>query len=411
MSFAQKRIRELAERHFVWFAIGLGVAFYLVFEAWTGGFIPEDAAVQQINYLTLSGYKVPFEDRPVMWYADAGVHEAIERIRERRRAGKRTVLILGPSHLHSIVEGRPGDRYAIWYANKAAAERGAGTRYIQISEPNFSLAEMLAVVVRLRDADALPDVLMVGYSYVNLQVKEARHTVRKRCEDAVRRARDRVSDDASLAHLCALFDKARRSREAAIRRKPTLGTPQEWLENRLIRFCERVWPAYRKRSIVNAYIIYRTVTGTRNAQAWVSQRLNRVTEGGESVPPPQWRLGPIDPEVAEYNLRALDSLTSLAREAGLSVNVYRVPFPRDYPGSLADEAGYDASFLQVSNRLARLGARVLDFERMLETDCFHNPVERRPGHPPLDYFHFQDTGHRLLGPAWDRVLLDAGEAP
>jgi hypothetical protein len=406
------RRRLWVERHFVWLAIVFGVVFYLGLVRWMGDFIPEDAAVQQINYLTLSGYKVPFEGRSVMWYGSYDFDLACQAIRERKSAGERVVLILGPSHLHSIVEGRPGDRYAVWYANEAALKRGARTRYLQLSEANLSTTEMFALVLALREANALPDSLLVAFSHINLNVGTVRHSIQELCETAVTRALATRPDDPNLVRLRDLFGRAKREHVAALKRNPTLGTPQERLEGLLVRWSERAWPAYRKRNIVNAFITYRWVTGWRNLQAWTSQQLSRHSASMQAaVPPPQWQVGMGDPAASVPNLRALDAIVAWARKAGIGVTVYRVPFPRDYGGLIADEVAYDAEFSQLSNRVVSAGGRVLDSERLLDTDCFRNPVERRPGHPPLDYFHFQDRGHQLLGQAWDRALHSWGEAP
>ena len=76
---------------------------------------------------------------------------------------------LGASQLHAINHKKNGEYTAVWHANKLAEKRGSKLRYLQVSNPNGNLHEMLASYLAFRQKKLIPSVVIVAFTYDDLK--------------------------------------------------------------------------------------------------------------------------------------------------------------------------------------------------------------------------------------------------
>lgn len=367
-------------------------------------FVPEEAATQAPFYYTISSYKRRFKGRiTASWCHE---YERVAReLRRSRRAGRETVLIMGASHLHTIVHGAAGDDYAVNYAYSRSVERGAAVSYSQVTEPNVTVPELLATYLAFRAADALPDWLVVGMVYDDIGTPGVRWTVCDICRDAMATMATNVGD-VGVAELVAAVEEGAKEKYDTLRRSPTTGTPQEKLEGTLTQWAEEFWPGYRHRNKVRAFLIYRTVA----AYHTLKQRDSAFGIGRDGSPedyirnPTRWKVQRIRDEVEKVSLNALDSLLSLSKADGVSTVLYIAPFPQPPFSLFHDREHVDHVHEIVKSRCATYGAEFLDFESLLDLTCFECADERRYGDYGLDCWHFNDAGHKRLGETIDAEL-------
>ncbi|MCK6458150.1 MAG: SGNH/GDSL hydrolase family protein [Phycisphaerae bacterium] len=313
--------------------------------------------------------------------------DVTDAVRYFRLSNRKVALWLGASQLHAINRYEGGDELAVVYASEAARTRGARLAYVQMSTANANLHDLLGFYLSARLAGARPDALLVGMTYDDLREPGV--------QDGVLRRLPRIPPDvvqvggAGVEDLIAAIGAARRPQatKAPIRRTATEGTPQEELENALIRSLEGGWPAYRHRGKLAAA-----------AQVAVMSQLATVMGGFMKR-----RAEPIPPDRQAWNLRAFDSLVALARADGTTLVVYRPPHRPGEDPFYYDRAAYDAFFAQLRERCERDGLLFADFESIVPAEYWGLTNEGRP-----DVFHFRVEGHRLLGAAMDRYLSEHG---
>ena len=234
-----------------------------------------------------------------------------ESAREFQSDGCKVVLWLGASQLHAINEYAHGDQLAVVNANQSAAERGAKVRYVQVSEANANLNEILAFYLLFRQHGVKPDVLVVAVVYDDLKERG----VRRSDAQAVRSQLDRWRAIGGKGVGNILDEVARHDQEGGlgqespVKRNAISGTPQEALENTLMKGMEGMWPAFRARDLIRAA-----------AEIWVRSTAMNVLR--RFRPPTKVEI-PAD--LAQWNMDGLDSLLAIARADGVQVLLYEQP--------------------------------------------------------------------------------------
>jgi hypothetical protein len=313
------------------------------------------------------------------------------RLRALRSEGREVALWLGASQLHAINTPAPGDRLAVAVADEAARTRGGRMAYLQLTAPNANIQEHLALAVKLREQGVRPDWLIIAMTYDDLDEPDLRDGFTGLDPEAV----------AALASSCGpgmarLAATARAKAAAQPGAAPTTtapvkrdaeGTAQERLEGALVSRLERAWPAYARRGLVRAGL----------ETSWKIP-LTRLA----------FRIGgrpgnAIDPAFEAKNMEALDALLALARQDGMRVLIYKAPHKPGEQPFLHPRAEYDAFHARLRERCEREGLAWLDLETLVPADVWGLTNEGLP-----DVFHFQGSGHTLLGGAIDAWFAAQG---
>jgi len=381
MLYSKNRRNRLEELSVV---VGLlaGVIVFGIFGRSLADFRPEEAglgedtSVHRSNYdgLRVSGFIG----------APTPVHATLRRVED---SGKRVALWMGASQLHAINKINAGDELAVFYANQAAARRGADLIHVQLSNPNANLNEFLVGYLRLRKEGLLPDLLVLGLTYDDLREPGIRRAILETAPEPLLTQEEIVSS-AGLENI----DAARAM--AALRGKQSIqvpddiqGSPQQRLEEELTRLMEEYFPAYRARGKILA------AAEVSMLQFFFSLRSDLT----------RTRVPPIPEDQKAWNLRALDTLLELAQRDGVAVLVYKAPHRPEEPVFYHDQTSYDRFFEVSESRFRSEGIHYVDLQEIVPSVHWGF---LRSGVP--DVFHFRVDGHRLLGSHVDAAVMKAG---
>ena len=381
MLYSKNRRNRLEELSVV---VGLlaGVIVFGIFGRSLAEFRPEEAGLGEDTTAYLSNYDglrvAGFLGEPTP------VHATLRRV---KASGKRVALWMGASQLHAINKISAGDELAVFYANQAAARRGADLFYVQLSDPNANLNEILVGYLQIRKEELLPDLLVLGLTYDDLREPGIRRAILERAPDPLV-VEEQIVSSAGLENI-----EAARAM-AAMREKQSLqvpddiqGSPQQRLEEELTRLLEEYFPAYRARGKILA------AAEVSMLQFFFSLRSDLT----------RTRIPPIPEDQKAWNLRALDTLLELAQRDGVAVLAYKAPHRPDEPIFYHDRASYDRFFEVSESRFRSERVHYADLQEIV-------PAEHwgflRSGVP--DVFHFRVKGHRLLGSHIDDAAMKAG---
>jgi len=294
-----------------------------------------------------------FDRRPVSGYP-AALATLAQSAKALQSDGHKVALWLGASQLHAINEYTDGERLAVVVANARASERGATLRYVQISEANANLNEILSFYLQFRERGVKPDVLLVAIVYDDLKEPG----VRRSNMEAVRPCLDKWRKIGGKGIDNLLAEAAKRDREgtlgeqAPVSRSPVAGTPQEALENALMKGLEGTWAAFHARDLARA------ATGI-----WVRTAVMSLLFRSN----PRMRIV-IPDDLAQWNLDALDSLLAIAEAEKVPVVLYRQPLGVERDASRYDQQAYEKFLADLADRCDRLGADCADFETLVPVE-------------------------------------------
>ena len=327
-----------------------------------------------------------FEGRVVSGYP-SNAPVVAETARLFRQQGHQVALWLGASQVHAINDYASGDELAVVYANRAAAERGASVRYVQISDPNANLNEMLSAYLQLRQLGVRPDWIIVPLVYDDLREP----SIRPGYLETLAPSLDALRSEGGPGIENLITERDRMSGEmpqrAPVDRSAVSGTPQEQLEDYLVAHLEGTWEAYRNRNKVSALI---EVEGRA--------AFMRVLMSGDRP----FRID-VPADMAQWNGRALDSIIQMARVDGYRVLMYLQPYRPGEELFHYDRQAYEAFAAATASRCARDGVTLVDLSNLVPAELYGLTSDGQP-----DVFHFRDGGHRLLGGAVDRQLESVG---
>jgi len=319
----------------------------------------------------------PFEDLPAL----------MQSFRELRAEGRRIALWLGASQLYAINQPRDGDRLAGWYASERAQRRGSDLAYLVCANPNANPNELYAALQAFLQHDLVPDLLLLGFTFDDL----GEPGIRPQALEWLRRpdAAELETGGAGAEHLAAAFDEREGGARVAapVQRSPTDGTPQAWLEDRLVAGLEQHWPAYRSRGSLRSAAI----------SAW---KLPLTAALYHLFRHPTIR---IPTELARWNEGGLESLLTGAEQRGLPLFVYKCPYRPDPEAFLHDRRAYDDFHARLQARVQERGGHYRDLETLVPVEAWGRTSDGSP-----DVYHYRDSGHRLLGEALDGWLEQAG---
>ena len=380
-----------AQRLAVWGGVAVGV---LLFTGLNLAFAEFSAAGVGLG-LNTSSHQVTDPEGAVSGQL-ARIPELRRRARALRASGHSVALWVGASQLHAINDAEPGDSLAVAHANSASLARGGELRYLQVSAPNANLRELLEVYRDFRAAPAsLPDRLILALTYDDLGEPgvraeftevDAQLAVERRAGGGGGDHGDGAGGEGGPPPVGDSTPSRNRDEAAApVARSATEGTPQEALEDALVGGLERVWPGYAQRGNTRS----RLIVAWKEPLTGVLYRLR----GRPGASP--------SPEVAAWNLEALDALFALTREDGVQLMLYKPPHRPGEQPFYHPRADYDAFFAQLEARCAEAGVPYLDLEPLVPAELWGLTNNYLP-----DVFHFQGPGHALLGEAIDRWVAE-----
>lgn len=308
-----------------------------------------------------------------------------ESARGFRAEDRPFALWLGASQLYAINDPEQGDLTAISYAQRAASARGSDLAYVQVASPNTNLHELLAAYLAFRQAELLPDVLVLAFTYDDLKEAGARRTALDHI-DPPAQALEALAGPA-IGHIREAATQPEQQAASPVQRNAIAGTPQARLEEALVTELERLWPAYAERSTLRAAA----------ETAWkmpVTSLAFRLLSRPQTI---------IPADMQEWNGAALDAFFELTRADGVPLLIYKVPHRPGMRPFFHRRRDYDAYHDALAERCSAQGALWLDLQALVPAELWGMTNNHAP-----DVFHFRDEGHRRLGRAIDDALAASG---
>jgi len=317
--------------------------------------------------------------------------------------GYGTALWLGASQLHVIQYPREGDQLAVIYANRLAEKRNASLAYVQATHPNANLYDLLGFYTIFRQAEALPEWLIVSFIYDDLREHDAHDAVLSELNELT--AADFSPPDSGFKNLMRLrkWLLDNESNRWPIQKNSMTHTPQALLENTLVGFLERHWPAYAYRGRLLA-VINSVFRKQLQEVTFLLSDLKTIGTGlmGKPRLRPETRTQRV-PKIPEYlkewNWLALEALARLAREDGVKILVYKAPHRPGEAVFYHDREAYDAFAARLSRFCQEQGLYYQDFERLVPEQYWGTMAGQL--HDP---FHFRAEAHQMLADAVDQFI-------
>jgi len=308
--------------------------------------------------------------------------------RTLRSEGHPLALWLGASQLYAVNHPEQHALTAVSHAQQAADARGSELAYVQIASPNTNLHELLAGYLAFRQQGLLPDVIVLGFTYDDLKEPGVRQTALDYIQTPAPETAALAGP--ALAHIrdAKLAEGAGPGEGASpVQRTATSGTPQERLEDALVAWLERAWPAYAERPTLRAAA----------ETAWkmpVTTLAFRVLSRPQTI---------IPDDMVAWNGTALDAFFALAAADGVPLVIYKAPHRPDMRPFFHRRRDYDAYHDALAARCAAAGATWLDLETLVPAELWGLTNNHAP-----DVFHFREEGHVSLGRAIDEALASGG---
>jgi hypothetical protein len=316
--------------------------------------------------------------------------EVVQTAKHYQEKGHGVALWLGNSQLHGINEFKSGDNLAAYYANDSAAENGSDIFYVQMSYPNASPHDMLAMYLIFRDTGLRPDYLITGIVYDDMR-EGVKQCFLDRLPDL--ETDKALLSDRGVQNLLAEKSKLN-SKKNFVDNNSGSGAstasyiaPQKLLESRLEEWFELIWPPYEKRNSIYGNIVYELkVLDSRIRKKFTSVRLSEVTDSDR-----------------EWNENALRSLISITKADGTELFYYKAPHRPGEKKFYYNRAKYDAFFNHIRGLSEENGAHYTDLELIVPAEYYGYFFYEIDGVVP-DVMHFKDYGHRQLGTAVEEFV-------
>jgi hypothetical protein len=308
--------------------------------------------------------------------------------RALRAEGRPLALWLGASQLYAVNHPEDDALTAISHAQRTADARGSELAYVQIASPNTNLHELLAGYLAFRQEGLLPDVLVLGFTYDDLKEPGIRQTALDHIEPPTPELAESIGPAVERIREARLAEGGGAEQDASpVKRTATSGTPQERLEDALVAWLERAWPAYAERS-------------TLRAAAETSWKMPVTTLAFRVLSRPQTI---IPDDMQAWNGAALDAFFALAAADGVPLVIYKAPHRPDMRPFFHRRRDYDAYHAALAERCADAGVTWLDLESLVHAELWGQTNNHAP-----DVFHFREEGHVSLGRAIDDALASGG---
>jgi hypothetical protein len=356
--------------------LALGLVGFSVFAEAQSGFVASDVGLG----LNTSSVIESYEGRPLNRRLDRVV-EMTAQTETLQAKGRPVALWLGASQLHAINQLEPSQHLASWHASEAARGRGHALAYVQMSAPNANYNELLALYLAFRQREALPQAVVLGFTYDDLAEPGVRWEVSQHLRPLGVTMKARLG---AVADSLASSPEASGAQESAT--SPTESTPQDRLEGWLVTSLVRLWPAYSQRSALQATLITAWKIPLTKLVFSMTQRPKRL----------------VPAHLKTWNGKALDALLELIRDDGVELFVYQAPIRPDPSFFLHDRSAYDAYHVELRTRVEDLGGHWLNLETLVPTEYWGVGIVGLP-----DLFHFREEGHRRLGMSIDSWLAQS----
>lgn len=308
----------------------------------------------------------------------------VDSMRRVRSDGGKIALWLGASQLHSLSFPKDTDAIAIYYANERASKRDSLLRYFQISYGNATLYELLAAYIQIRQNDIKPNLLIVALAYDDLRESGFREKLIIPVQDEL----EEVGGE-GIRLLKQEIQESQGRKESVsspVERSAIFNTPQERIENKLLNWIEELWRPYSFRGKLKGKIdlfFREKITGV----------IFRIYKRGPVLVPER---------KIQWNLKALESFMRITKFDGTKLIIYRQPIliEKDF---YHDRKAYEIFFDMLSKRLQADGVDYVDLEGLVPTEDFGLTNSDLP-----DHFHFNVSGHKLLGTTIDTFIEQIG---
>jgi len=308
--------------------------------------------------------------------------------RAAREAGRPLVVWLGASQCYAINHPKAGARTAIAFAAAAAEARGSRACWVQCASPNSNAHELLCMYLAFRQAGLAPERLVVAFTYDDLKepgIRDSALAVLAPLDAETLRVGGAAAAEVEAERARFAAGLAREGSASPVKRTATKGTPQERLEEVLVRWLERHWSAWALR-------------GNLSAQAVTWWKMPVTTVAFRIFDRPQTSV-PAD--LGAWNMRALRALLDLARADGARVLVYQAPHNPGLKPFFHPRGEYDRGQAAMAAECAARNFDWIALETLVPAGLWGETNNFTP-----DVFHFQVEGHRLLGEAIESAVAE-----
>ena len=305
--------------------------------------------------------------------------------RQWQAEGYRVALWMGNSQLYSIVNYKPGEHLAVHYANAFAAKVGAKVRFVQLAEPNANLYELLTLYLACRQHGFIPDYLILGIVYKNLNDRGLRPTVAAWINTFSPGDLEALGD---AAQASAAHSESSQGTEPKTDISPAMDkTLAIWIEGHLDASLAASWPVFKMRDQLRASI-----------EASITRELASMLFAFSKNKRPVVR---ISPDAQAWNMQAWARLMQATDGNRTKMFVYKVPHQPGLEPFYYVRADYDTFFTALATACATNHVHYADLELLVPSQEWRGYTQF---HQP-DCFHFQTEGHERLGKAVAETIL------
>ena len=300
--------------------------------------------------------------------------EVAKTIHAAKTANKLTTLLVGASQLHTVSNYRDGDSIAVDYLNRALEKSDARHTVVQLSYGNANVHEMLCMISQLEERDALPDQIVVGFTYDDLREPgirdkfrvEAAETLAEVCGDTF----------AAVGNILSQKTSDKKKTRSPVARTDNKASLQERVEESIVEKIESTWPAYAARGRLQGKIeLGSKETITRFMLGKNRRSSIKVTQTQESD-----------------NFLSLAAIKKFTSHHGVKLRIYRAALLKTEGYSYYNRKEYAAAWERVESFASKNEILTRDFDSAVPNERFGITNSGLP-----DYFHFDDDGHRILG--------------
>ena len=358
-------------------AFFLSIFIYSVLAESVVGFKPEDAGLGLNTKSKIAFYKG--RQISAIGASLLKLKNSFHHFRTRKQT---IVFSLGGSQLHGINNFKEGDELSVSYENKYTETDNSNLFFLQWSQPNANLYEIFSAYLTLREANMVPDWLVIPVVYDDLRETglpyDVLETIPLISEEDIAIA----GEGLRLLKEIILAERQEHSNSDPIERNKVNKTPQQYFENLLVKQMEERFELFKLRGLLRAKLVVLYKTS-------VSRLVVSLT--------PDYRIARVPDQLREWNNGALVSLIKLAIHDGVKILVYKQPHRPGEKKFYHDRKAYDAYFSELERMCLKLNVHYRDFETIVPARYWGLTNHYRP-----DVFHFQNQGHEILG----RVLYD-----
>jgi len=358
-------------------AIFLSLFVYSMLAESVVGFKPEDAGLGLNTKSKIAFYKG--RQISAIGASSLKLKNSFHHFRTRK---KTIVFSLGGSQLHGINNFKEGDGLSVSYENLYAKTDNSDLLFLQWSQPNANLYEIYLVYLTLREANMVPDWLVIPIVYDDLRETGISYDLVETIPPISKEDIKIAGEGLRQLQKTIVAQKQGKSNSDPIERIKVNKTPQQYFENLLVKQMEERFELFKLRGLLRAKLVVLYKTS-------IARLVVSLT--------PDYRIARVPDQLKKRNNDALESLIRLAKHDGVKILVYKQPHRPGEKNFYHDRKAYDDYFGELERMCLKLNVHYRDFETIVPARYWGLTNHYRP-----DVFHFQNQGHEILG----RVLYD-----